>query len=243
MRTANGRIGCARRRWAGGEEGSVCPVDRLVDETAAAGSVGVRQWCCREGTQARSFARGRENLQHAAQPTTGEEMFRRRVERAGQAVLKASDCEQWERDGSGKDGRASTPEGQTTPRLYASAGGVLAPATTPAEKDPRRETVEQWRKDTPRSRRGKLRRLPAVKQGSDQRYQRIYVTVFYDQAQEHRRVGVPCHPVRGRKKLLPRDGERVGLLAAQERRGLIAGAVCLKSHLEAVPRQGIALDF
>jgi len=76
-------------------------VDQLLDDTEAAVSVGVRQLCCREGTQARSFARGRENLRHAAQLNLGEELFRQVVESEGQAVLKASESEQLELDWSG----------------------------------------------------------------------------------------------------------------------------------------------
>ena len=214
-----------------------------MDETQTAVSVGVRQLCCREGTQARSFARGRENLQYAAQLTTGEELFRQIVESEGKAVLLASDCAQLELDWSGQQCLAQTPQGQATTRLYASADGVLVPTTTQAEKDKRRQTVTKWRKTTPRSRRGKLPRLRGVKPGSDQRYKQVYVTVFYDQAQEHRLVGVTRKQVPGLKRLLKRDAERVGLLSAQERLGIIDGAVCLKSNLEEVPLQGIVLDF
>jgi len=53
----------------------------------------------------------RENLQHAAQLTTGEEMFRQIVESEGKAVLWASDCEQLELDWSGKACLATTPQG------------------------------------------------------------------------------------------------------------------------------------
>jgi hypothetical protein len=218
-------------------------VDRLVDETETAVSVGVRQLCCREGTQARSFVRGRENLQHAAQLTMGEELFRQIVESEGKAVLWASDSERLELDWSGQDCLAEGPAGEATTRIYASADGVLAPVTTQAEKDKRRETVKKWRKDTPRSRRGKLQRLPAVKQGADQRYKQLYATIFYDQSQEHRLVGVTRKQVQGLKKLLKRDGERVGLLDARERVGIVDGAVCLKSNLEEVPLQAIVLDF
>ena len=218
-------------------------MDALVDETQTAVSVGVRQLCCREGTQARSFARGRENLKHVAQLITGEEMFRQIVESEGKAVLEASECEQLELDWSGKDCRAQNPQGQATTRIYASADGVLVPTTTQVEKDKRRETVKKWRKQTPRRQRGKLKRLPTVKTGSDQRYKQVYVTVFYDQAQEHRLAGVTRKQVAGLKRLLKRDGERVGLLDAQERVGLIDGAVCLKSNLEEVSLQKIVLDF
>lgn len=130
-----------------------------------------------------------------------------------------------------------------TTRLYVSANGVLVPTTTQAEKDKRRATVQQWRHDTPRSQRGKLQRLPAVKPGADQRSKQIYVTVCYDQSQEHRRVGVTRREAKGLKGLLRREAQRVGLLDAAERVGLIDGAVCLKHNLEEVALQAITLDF
>jgi hypothetical protein len=218
-------------------------VDRRVDQTESAVSVGVRQLCCREGTQARSFARGRENLKHAAQLQVGEELFRQIVESEGKAVLLASESEQLELDWSGKQCVAQTPQGQATTRLYASSDGVLAPVTTQTEKDKRRATVKKWRKQTPRKQRGKLKRLPAVKKASDQRYKQIYVSVFYDQPQEHRLVSVTRKGVPGLQRMLKRDGARVKIIEARERRGIIDGAVCLKSNLEVLPLQGITLDF
>ena len=64
-------------------------MDLLVDQTEATVSVGVRQLCCREGANARSFQRGRENLRCSAQIDAGEELFRQLVESEGKAVLKA----------------------------------------------------------------------------------------------------------------------------------------------------------
>jgi hypothetical protein len=218
-------------------------VDRLVDETESAVSVGVRQLCCREGTQARSFARGRENLKHAAQLQVGEEQFRQIVESEGKAVLRASEAEQLELDWSGAQCLAQTPLGQATTRLYASADGVLVPTTTQAEKDKRRQTAKKWRKDTPRQKRGKLQRLPPVKKGTDQRYKQIYLTAFYDQDQEHRLVGVTRKGVKGLEQLLRREAQRVGLLTAKERVGVVDGAACLKNHLEVLPLLLILLDF
>ena len=241
--TANGRISWSRRRWSGGSVGSDCPVDKLIDEAESAVSVGVRQLCCREATQARSFARGRENLKHLAQLSVGEEQFRRIVESEGQAVLKASESGQLELDWSGQDCLTLTPEGQATTRIYASCDGVLAPVTTQAEKDKRRETVKKWRQETPRKKRGKLQRLPAVKAGSDQRYKQVYVSVLYDQEQSHRLVGVTRHGTPGLERLLRREGERTGLLSAKERAGIIDGAVCLRSNLEVLPLQRMVLDF
>ena len=218
-------------------------MDRLLDETETSVSVGVRQLCCREGTQARSFARGRENLQHAAQLHVGEELFRQIVESEGEAVLQASESEQLELDWSGVQCVAPTPQGASTTRVYVSADGVLVPTTTQAEKDKRRETTQKWRKDTPRRKRGKLQRLRPVKPGTDQRYKQIYLTAFYDQSQEHRLVGVTRRGVKGLEQLLRREAERVGLLAARERLGVVDGATCLKNHLEVLPLLLILLDF
>jgi hypothetical protein len=218
-------------------------VDKLLDETEAAVSVGVRQLCCREGTQARSFARGRENLTHAAQLTLGEELFRQVVESEGKAVLWAGESGQLELDWSGAQCVTLTPQGQTTTRLYASGDGVMVPTTTQAEQDQRRATVQKWRADTPRKRRGKLQRLPAVRKGSDQGYKQIYVTILHDQDQAHSLVGVTRKGVPGLERLLKRDGQRVGILEAKERVGNVDGAVCLKSTLEVLPLHATVLDF
>jgi hypothetical protein len=59
-----GRVELRRHRFGNKDQGSECPADQLVDQTEAAMSVGARQLCCREGSNARSFERGRENLRH-----------------------------------------------------------------------------------------------------------------------------------------------------------------------------------
>jgi hypothetical protein len=239
----NGRIDLFRERfWAKGE-GSDCLLDRLVDETEATVSVGVRQLCVREGGQARSFARGRENLRHAAQIEVGEEQFRVTVESEGKAVLKASADEQLELDWSASQCMVQTPDGQQTTRIYASADGVLVPTTTQQEKDKRRETVLAKRQKLSRQQRRQLKRLGAVKKGTDQRYKQIYVTCFYDQSQEHRLVGVTRKEVKGLKQLLRQEAARVHLRAATERLGLVDGAVCLRNNLDELPLQQILLDF
>lgn len=243
MLTANGRIELSRRRFGTARQGSQCPADRLVDETEAAVSVGVRQLCCREGANARSFQRGRENLRCSAQIDAGEEMFRQLVESEGKAVLKASATEQLELDWSASDCKTQTPHGQEVTRIYASADGVLVPTVTQAEKDKRRATARQNRQKMPPEQRRKLLPLGAAKKGSDQGYKQVYVTRFYDQGQEHCLVGVTAGKVKGLKRLLRREAARVRLRGATERVGIIDGAVCLKSTLDALPLELILLDF
>ncbi len=218
-------------------------MDRLLEETEATVSVGVRQLCCREGGNARSFARGRENLKHAAQIQIGEELFRQLVESDGKAVLKASQEDQLELDWSASQCKAQRPDGEQTTRIYASADGVMVPSIAQEEKEKRRAKVLAKRSKMPRQQRGRLRRLGAVKKGSDQRYKQIYLTSFYDQSQEHRLVGVTRREVKGLKRLLRREAARVRILGAAERLGVVDGAVCLRHNLEELPLQTILLDF
>lgn len=214
-----------------------------MDETEAAASVGVRQLCVREGCNARSFDRGRENLKHAAQIVVGEEQFRQLVEGEGKNVLRLSGDDQLELDWSASQCKTQTPDGGETTRLYASADGVLVPTTTQSEKDKRRTSVLKKRKDLPHEKRKKLKPLERVRKGSDQGYKQIYVTIFYDQDQKHRLVGVTCKQVKGLKRLLKTDAARVHLRAAQERLGMVDGAVCLRNHLDLLPLNEVLLDF
>lgn len=111
--SVNGRVGLSRRRYASRGQGgeSIVPADRLLDEAEATVSVGVRQLCCREGTNARSFARGRENLKKLAQIEMGKEPFRQVVVGEGKKALAAARKELspgW----SAKDCVAPAPPGQ-----------------------------------------------------------------------------------------------------------------------------------
>ncbi len=214
-----------------------------MDETESAVSVGARQLCCREGGNARSFERGRENLKHAAHIDCGKELFRQIVQSEGQAIIKASADEQLELDWSASQCKAQIPGGRQVSRVYVSADGVLVPTTTQSEKDKRRVTVLQKRRNMPRERRRRLGKLRPVKKGSDQRYKQIYVTCLYDQSHEHRLVGVTAGKVKGLKRLLKREAARTRLRAAEERVGIIDGAVCLKANLDELPLEMVLLDF
>jgi hypothetical protein len=234
----NDRIELTRTRFGDKAQGSEHPCDQLVDETEATASVGARQLCVREGSNARSFDRGRENLRHAAQIKVGEELFRQLVEGDGKNVLRLSGDEQLELDWSASQCKTIAPDGRETTRVYVSADGVLVPTTTQQEKDKRRATVLKKRKDLPQENRRKLKPLGRVRKGSDQRYKQIYVTIFYDQDQKHRLVGVTCKKVKGLT-----DAARVHLRAAQERLGMVDGAVCLRNHLDLLSLNEVLLDF
>jgi hypothetical protein len=239
----NGRIEMARKRWCAAGAGSDCPLDRLLDAAEATISVGVRELCCRLGIAGCSFARSAENLKRAAMLSMAEETLRALVESEGKAVLAASQEEQLELDWSAAQCKTRTPGGETVSRIYVSADGVMVPVTTAMEKQKRRVTVLKKRREKP-GRPGERRpRLAGVKAGSDQRYKQFYLTAFYDQEQEHRLVSVTRRDHRGLGRLLKRDAARLRLAAAEERVGLVDGAVCLRRHLEGLPLTAAGLDF
>jgi hypothetical protein len=239
----NGRIDLHRIRWYAAGVGSDCPLDRLIDAVEATVSVGTRQLCCRLGIAGRSFARNVQNLQEAAQLRMGEELFRQVVEAEGQAVLKVCQDEPLEIDWSAAQCLVTGPDGQKVSRLYVSADGVLVPTTTTAEKHKRRATVRTKRQKMSRPQRQGLLPLKPVKKGCDQRYKQVYLTALYDQSQEHRLVGLTRQDHRGLGRLLRREAARVRLRGADERVGLVDGAVCLRRHLEVLPLQAVLLDF
>jgi hypothetical protein len=214
-----------------------------VDWAQASVSVGLRQLCCRLGVAGRSFGRSVQNLKESAQVSMGEDLFRQVVESEGKGVLKVSADQQLELDWSAGDCKANSPSGPEVSRLYASADGVLVPTTTAAEKQKRRATTRRRRGRMPRDKRRRLPALAAMKKGSDQGYKQVYVTAFYDQKKEHRLIGVTRQDHRGLGRLLKREATRVRLRGAEERQGLVDGAVCLRRHLEGLPLENVVLDL
>jgi hypothetical protein len=233
----------SRTRWEDPDAGSDNSLDRLLDMTEATVTVGLRKLCCELGIAGRSFQRSVGNLKSAAQVVVGEDLFRQIVENDGKAVLKASANEQLELDWSAAGCKTTTPDGQEVSRVYASCDGVIVPTTTDQEKHKRRATTVAKRRQMPPEKRQNLPALPTLKKGSDQRYKQIYVSIFYDQTKEQRLVGVTRKKLLGLGQLLRRDAARVHLLAAEERLGLVDGAVCLRHHMDVLPLQEVMLDF
>src|SRR5262249_38306473 len=87
--TLNGRVELRRRRLYSPDQGSIAPLDALLEQTAAAISIGVRELACRLNQHAASFDKAAENLARAAQLALSGEALRQVVEAAGRAVLRA----------------------------------------------------------------------------------------------------------------------------------------------------------
>lgn len=215
----------------------------MLDAAESTVSLGLREMCCRLGIDSKSFARAAENLRELAAIHISEELLRRVVQSEGKLVLTASREEQLELDWSAAQCKVKTPQGQELSRVYASADGVMVPVTTAAEKHKRRATVQRQRRE--RRCRGGVRRgrLPAVRKGSDQRYKQFFVTEFYSQDHARKLVGVTQGNHRKLGRLLRREAARVRLAAAQQRHGLVDGAVCLRRHMEGLGLTDVGLDF
>jgi hypothetical protein len=239
----NGRIDLTRVRWHAAGEGGDHPVDRLLDAVESTVTVGLRQLCCRLGIAGRSFARSAGNLKEAAQVVMGEDPYRKVVEAEGKAVLAAPGDGQLEIDWSAAECKTTSPDGREVSRVYSSADGVLVPTTTAGEKQKRRATTLARREKMPPEERQALPRLPAAKAGSDQGYKQVYLSAFYDQGMDHRLIGVTRKDHRGLGTLLKRDAARVRLRGAEERPGLVDGAVCLRNHMDGLPLDAVTLDF
>ena len=230
---------------AGGNADRVLPLDALVllDAVEDTVSLAVRELCCRLGIAGGSFARSTDNLRQASCLRMSEDLFRQVVESEGKAVLKAAAEELLPVDWSAKECLVEKPDGQKKSLVYTSADGVLVPATTQAEKDKRRATVKRKRQAKSAPRGVKRARLSAVKLGADQRYKQLYLTAFYDQDKSHRLVSVTRGDHAAMGKLLGRDAARLRLPAADERIGLVDGAVCLQRHMDGLGLTAVGLDF
>jgi hypothetical protein len=241
INTINGRIELHRTRYYAPGIGSNVPVDRLVDAAESAVSIGVRELCCQQGTDCRSMARAARNLKSAG-VLVSEETLRKLVESEGKAVLALEAQEQLVIDWSAAQCTTTTPAGVQVTRVYTMADGVLIPVTTQAEKDKRRATVRRRRRA--RGRRSVWQpRLGPVKKGDDQRYKQFFVVSLHDQEQKRRLVRATRGNHRRLGRLLRRAAGAVRLLGAEQRPGLVDGAVCLRIHMEGLPLTILALDF
>ena len=250
--SVSGRIDLQRTCWqqarpeagVSAERFNPVPIDAWLDSVRATVSLGVQELCCRLGIAGGSFERSAENLFRASGLRLGEESFRQIIENEGKAILEAAQAETLPTQWFAKDCLTLDPTGKEVSRVYVSADGVMVPVTTQAEKDKRRQTVEKTRREKPRRRGVRHKRLSAVKKGADQRYKQSYLTAIYGQdKQKHKLVSVTRGNHESMGRVLARDSRVVRLAAAQEKLGLVDGAVCLRRNLEGLTLTAVGLDF
>jgi hypothetical protein len=234
--TVNGRIRLQRRRWQERAEGSCAPTDVLLDVAEATISHGVREMACRLNQDSSSFQKTAANLRHTARIAVNKETLRQLIEAEGQAARQALAGARMDLEWSAQNCR--TEAGAT--RLYVGCDGVKIPVITELEKAQRRAGVLQKRRRCGRRRRP----LPRRKVGADCAYKEFKVVYLYDEAKEHRLVGVTAGNHEAAGRLLRRLGDQVELSQAQERIANIDGAPWIRNQLELhCLADAIGLDF
>ena len=240
--TANGRVTLRRIRWQSPAEGSITPIDALLDEAQATISLATRELACRLNQDASNFEKAAENLARAAQIRLSGETLRRLVVAEGRAVQAAAATLAigW----NATDCRSPDPADATRPgptRVYLGCDGVLIPMVTAAEKAMRRAAIRRKRR-----RRGKTARpLPPARAGADQSYKEFKIVMYYDQDQTHRHVAITRADHHAAGRLMRRDAGRIALKTAREKIALADGAVWIGNQIrgQSLPLDAVGLDF
>jgi hypothetical protein len=244
--TSNGRVELCRQRYHGAQSGSVAPVDRLLDVAEATVSLGVRELCCRIGSDSGSFARAAATLGRAAQLRLSDEKLRQVVENEGKAVLAWQEHgEQLEFDWEAKDCLTDTPEGERVSRVYVGSDGVLVPMVTDGEKRKRHASARARRKRLPRRKGLHRRPLSSARRGADQRYKEFKLVTMYDQDQSRRLVRLTRKDHREACRLMRRMAGDLKLKQAQQKVAVSDGAEWIARQIQtSLPRDTtVILDF
>lgn len=237
--TVNGDIKIVRRWWHGPQLGSVAPVDAILDSAGATITAGVIEMACRVNLSATSFVRAAAALERTAQVKISGERLRQEVEAAGRRVLKAQQenaiAVTWHAEDCTTPDRAMPKK----TRIYTGCDGVMVPIITDAEKITRRNKVKRRRLGK------KCKPLPPRKRGSDLSWKEFKVAFFYSEDAKHQHVAFTHgnHAAAGR--LLRREADRLRFQKADERVGLVDGAVWIREQmrLHFAELDALGLDF
>jgi hypothetical protein len=212
-----------------------------LDHSGATITPGVVEMACRENLSATSFRRAAAALERTAQLKLSGERLRQVVEAAGRRVLKAQQDETiavtWHAE------ECIVPEGKTAKktRVYTGCDGVMVPIITDNEKVKRRDKVKARRRRSGR----KCKPLPPRKRGSDRPWKEFKVAYFYSEDARHQHVAFTHgnHIVAG--KLLRHEADRLRFQKADERVGLVDGAIWIREQMQLhfAELDALGLDF
>jgi len=240
--TINGKIETQRRWWFGRASGSVAPADEILDRSGATITPGVVEMAARVNLSASSFVKAAAVLERTAQVKLSGERLRQEVEAAGRRVLQAQQSDAikatWRAEDCVVAEEAKT--GKKT-RVYTGCDGVMVPVVTEAEKVKRREKVKAKRR-----RAGKKRRpLPPRKRGADNAWKEFKVAFFYSEDAKHQHVAFTHGNHVAAGALLRREADRLRFREADERVGLVDGAVWIRDQMELhfAELDALGLDF
>jgi hypothetical protein len=238
--TINGRVRLRRRWWHAPDEGSDCPADQFLSPQTESVSRGVREMACRENKDASSFEAAADNLARTAQVKMSAEQLRQIVEAEGARINAAQDSGALQPAFQAED--CQVP-GETKTRMYGGIDGVMVPTITDAEKQKRRQKVNEKR----RKRGRKCKPLPPRKKGTNNAWKEFKTVTFYnqDQSSRHVRLSKCRRPQTG--TLVRREAQKLGLSRADEKVAIVDGASWISQMLEAqqhaLQLDAVGLDF
>jgi predicted HAD superfamily Cof-like phosphohydrolase len=239
--TVNGDIKIVRRWWHGPQLGSVAPADAILDRDGATITPGVLEMACRVNLSATSFVRAAAALERTAQVKLSGERLRQEVEAAGRRVLKAQQNDAVAVTWHAEDCVVTDDQTGEKTRIYTGCDGVMVPIITDAEKIKRRDNVKAKRRRSGK----KCKPLPPRRRGSDLSWKEFKVAFFYSEGAERQHVAFTHgnHAVAG--KLLRREADRLRFQKADQRVGLVDGAVWIREQmrLHFAELDGLGLDF
>jgi hypothetical protein len=240
--TVNGKIETSRRWWFGRGVGSTAPADAILDRDGATITPGVVEMACRVNLSATSFAKAATVLERTAQVKISGERLRQEVEAAGRRVLKAQQADALPVTWHAQD--CVVPEEDKTgkiTRVYTGCDGVMVPIITDAEKVKRRDKVKAKRRRCGK----KCKPLPSRKPGSDLSWKEFKVVFFYSEDAKHQHVAFTHGNHLKAGTLLRREADRLRFREADERVGLVDGAVWIREqmNLHFAELDGLGLDF
>ncbi len=241
MLTVNGQIEIARRWWHGREAGSVAPADAILDDGGATITPGVVEMACRVNLSATSFRRAADALERIGQLKLSGERLRQVAEAAGRRVLRAQEADAITVSWHAEDCLVPGGEMPQKTRVYTGCDGVMVPTITDAEKVKRRDKVKAKRR-----RRGKkCKPLPPRRRGSDLPWKEFKVAYFYSENADKQHVAFTHGNHVAAGKLLRREADRLRFQKADQRVGLVDGAVWIREQMQwhFAELDGLGLDF
>jgi hypothetical protein len=202
---------------------------------------GVVEMASRVNLSATGFLRAAAALERTAQVKMCGEQLRQLVEAAGREVVKAQEKNDLKVAWQASDCVVSENKTEEKTRVYTGCDGVMVPIITDAEKVKRRTNIKAKRRRSGK----KCKPLPQRKRGSDKAWKEFKVACFYSENAKHQHVAFTHGNHIKAGTLLRREADRLRFGEANERIGLVDGAVWIREQMELhfTELSALGLDF
>ena len=213
----------------------------MLDRDGKTITASVVEMACRVNLSATSFLRAAAALQRTAQVKLSGERLRQVVEAAGRGILKAQQNDAISVTWHAEDCVVAEGEKGENTRVYTGCDGVMVPIVTDAEKVKRRDKVKAKRRLCGK----KCKPLPPRKRGSDLAWKEFKVAFFYSEDAKRQHVAFTHGNHQTAGKLLRREADRLRFQKADERVGLVDGAVWIREQMQLhfAELNALGLDF